>query len=164
MSLSELASLATAISGLAVTASLIYLAIQTRQNARHTRALIHQGTAAEPTTAILLGFMNPDMVAAWIEGNGGKTTPEAIRARQFYYHCGTAMIAMEDYFGQHEVGLLSEEQFSRGCETFRAILKEPGLRAYWLKQRDMMVKAAPNYCAFIDSLCTGETTPIENRG
>jgi hypothetical protein len=153
--LSDLASVATAISGLAVTASLIYVGIQTRQNVRHTRALIHQGTAAR-TTNILLGFMNAEIVTAWIEGNGGRATPELIRQRQFHYHCGLAMIAMEDYFSQHEDGLLSDEQFSRGCETFRERLREPGLRAYWLKQRETMIKVAPRYRAFIDSLCAGE--------
>ena len=159
MPLSEIASIATAISGLAVTVSLIYLAIQTGQNVRHTTALIHQGTAAR-TTTILLGWMNADTVAAWIEGNGGTPTPELIRRRQFYYHCGVAMIAMEDYFSQHELGLLSEEQYSRGIATFRNTLKEPGLRAYWLRQREIMAKAAPRYCAFIDSLCTEDTTPL----
>jgi len=152
VTLSEIASIATAISGLAVTVSLIYLAIQTQQNVRHTRALIHQGTAAR-TTSLLLGLMNAEAAAAWIEGNGGTPTPELIRKRQFDQHCGTAMIAMEDYFSQHEEGLLSEEQFARGSETFRALLREPGMRAYWLKQKDVMTKAAPRYCAFIDSLC-----------
>jgi hypothetical protein len=42
MTLSDLASLATVLSGAAVLASLIYLAQQTRQNTRHTRALIEQ--------------------------------------------------------------------------------------------------------------------------
>ena len=155
MVLSDVASIATAVSGLAVTASLIYVGIQTKQNVRHTRALIHQGTAAR-TTSILLGFMNAEIVTAWIEGNGGTPTPEFIRQRQFYYHCGIAMIAMEDYFSQHEDGLLSDEQFSRGSATFRERLREPGLRAYWLKQKETMIKAAPRYCAFIDSLCAGE--------
>jgi hypothetical protein len=156
MVLSDVASIGSAISGLAVTASLIYVGIQTKQNVRHTRALIHQGTAAR-TTNILLGFMNAEIVSAWIEGNGGTATPELIRQRQFHYHCGIVMIAMEDYFSQHEDGLLSDEQFSRGRETFRGVLKEPGLRAYWLRQRAVMAEAAPRYCAFIDSLCTGET-------
>jgi hypothetical protein len=159
MLLSTLASIAAAISGLAATASLIYVAIQTRQSVRHTRALIHQG-AATRTTNLLLGLMNAEAVAAWIEGNGGTPTPELIRRRQFHYHCGTAMIAIEDYFSQHHEGLLSDEQFARGSATFRQALKEPGLRAYWLRHRDVMIKAAPRYCAFIDSLCTGETAAI----
>src|ERR1700722_11405771 len=132
MSPSEIASIATAVSGLAATVSLIYVGIQTRLSVRHTRALIQQGIAAR-TTNILLEWMNAEAVAIWIKGNGGTPTPELIRERQFHYQCGIAMIAMEDYFGQHELGLLSDEQFSRGSETFRNRLKEPGLRAYWMK-------------------------------
>jgi hypothetical protein len=154
MTLSEIASIATAISGFVVTISLIYVAIQTQQNVRHTRALIHQGTAAR-TTALLLGSMNAVAAAVWIEGNGGTPTPELIRKRQFHQHCGTAMIAMEDYFSQHEEGLLSDEQFARGSATFRELMKEPGVRAYWLRQKEVIAKAAPRYCAFIDSLCVG---------
>jgi hypothetical protein len=126
MGLSEIASLGTVVSGLAVTASLIYVGIQTRQNVRHTRALIHQGTAAR-TTNLLLGFMSIEAVTAWIEGNGGTVTPELVRQWQFFYQCGVLMIAIEDYFNQHEVGLLSDEQFSRGSVTFRERLREPGL-------------------------------------
>jgi hypothetical protein len=48
--------------------------------------------------------MNPEAVKAWIEGNGGARMPE------FYYQCGAAMVAMEDYFSQHEDGLLSDER------------------------------------------------------
>ena len=114
---SEIASIAGAVSGLAATVLLIYVGIQIRQSVRHTMAQIHQGTAAR-TTTILLGRMNADTVAAWIEGNGGTPTPELIRSRQFQDQCGLVMIAMEDYFSQHELGLLSEEQFSWGRRDF----------------------------------------------
>jgi hypothetical protein len=152
MSLSEIALIATAVSGCSATASLIYLALQTRQNVRHTGALILQGTAAR-TTTVLLGYMSTESVTAWIEGNGGIPTPELIRQRQFFYQCGIALVAMEDYFSQHEAGLLSEEQFLRGSATFRLRFKEPGLRTYWERERDSLAKAAPHYCAYIDSLC-----------
>ena len=155
----EIASIASTVSGLAATVSLIYVGIQIRLSMRHTRALIQQGTTAR-TTNILLGRMNAEAVAIWIEGNGGTATPELIREHQFHNQCGIAMIAMEDYFSQHELGLLSDEHFSRGSETFRDRLKEPGLRAYWVKERALLAKAAPGYCAYIDSLCTEETTPF----
>lgn len=161
MSPSEIASIASAVSGLTATVSLIYVGIQTRLSVRHNRALIQQGTTAR-TTNTLLGWMNSEAAAAWIEGNGGTATTELIKERQFYCHCGIAMIAMEDYFSQHELGLLSDEHFSRGSETFRDRLREPGLRTYWMKERVLMLKAAPSYCAYIDSLCTGEVKPFHN--
>jgi hypothetical protein len=160
MSFSEVESIANDVSRWAVLVSLIYVAIQTRLSVRHTRAQIQQGIAAR-TTNILFGWMNAEAIAIWIEGNGGTPTPQLIKQRQFHYHCAIAMIAMEDYFSQHEMGLLSDEQFSRGSETFRDRLKEPGLRGYWLRQRESMAKAAPRYCAFIDSLCTGDTLSPE---
>jgi hypothetical protein len=46
MTLSDFATLTTAVSGIAVTASIVYLALQTHQNAKHTRALINQGRVA----------------------------------------------------------------------------------------------------------------------
>jgi hypothetical protein len=62
---SEIASIASAVSGLTATVSLIYVGIQIRLSMRHTRALIQQGTTAR-TTNILLGQMNAQAVA--IEG------------------------------------------------------------------------------------------------
>jgi hypothetical protein len=156
---SEIASIASAVSGLTATVSLIYVGIQIRLSIRHTRASIQQGTTAR-TTNILLARMSAEAVAIWIEGNGGTPTPELIREHQFESQCGIVMIAMEDYFSQHELGLLSDEHFSRGNETFRNRLQEPGLRAYWMKERAVLAKAAPGYCAYIDSLCTGETKPF----
>src|ERR1700759_3954704 len=82
MTLSDFASLSTAISGVAVTVSLIYLIIQTRQNIRHTRALIHQGSSAR-TTAIVLANMEADASSAWLAGNGVTPTPTKIRRAQF---------------------------------------------------------------------------------
>ena len=47
MSLSDLASIGSLVSGIAVLVSLIYLAQQTWQNAKHTRALIHQARSQQ---------------------------------------------------------------------------------------------------------------------
>ncbi len=162
MTLTEFATVSTAISGIAVTVSLIYLAIQTHQNTRNTRALIHQGSAAR-TIDILTSLMNSEYCAAWIAGNDGEPTPELIRARQFFFHCSIAINAMEDQYLQHQSGLLSAEQFARVAETFRGLLGEPGMRRFWNADRARIVKVAPGFCAFVDSLCTTEASSFENR-
>jgi len=152
MPLADLAPMTATLSSLLAVVSLVYVAIQTRQSVRHTRAQIHQGTAAR-TANLLLGLMDTDNAAAWIEGNGGVATPERVRERQFQFQCGLMMVAMEDYFSQHQEGLLSEEQFARGCVTFRDRLRAPGLRAFWLSQRTLFADATPHYCNFVDALC-----------
>lgn len=113
---SEIASIASAFSGVTATVSLIYVGIQIRLSMRHTRAQIQQGTTAR-TTSILLGQMNADAAAIWIEGNGGTPTAELVRERQFYCQCGIAMIAMEDYFSQHELS----PEYSLSEATAKAI-------------------------------------------
>jgi len=162
MTLSDLASLGSFVSGIAVVASLIYLAVQIRQNTRHTRALIHQGEAAR-TNSISIGLMPPDFCAAWIEGNGETATPERIRQHQFRLHCATGVNAMESHYLQHLDGLLRTEQFARGCETFRGLLLEPGFRDYWNEYRKIAAPAAPGFCAFVDGLCAAQPTTFQGR-
>lgn len=162
MTLSDFASLSTAISGIAVTLSLIYLAIQTRQNANHTRALILQG-ATERSTNIMLANTSPESSAAWLWGNGTEPTPQAVRQLQFNLMCGTAINAMEDFFSQRSEGLMSPEVFARNCEMFRGLLSEPGLRAYWDSRKEDVGKAAPKLRAFIDGLCDGDAANFKFR-
>jgi hypothetical protein len=162
MTLADFATWSTAISGIAVTASLIYLAIQTRQNVRHTRALIHQGASAR-TTAIALANQMPEASAAWLEGNGMKPTPDAVRKAQFYLMCQTSVTALEDIFSQHKDGLMEKEVFARNCHVHRGLLSEPGYRAYWNAQRVELTKVAPEFCAFVDGLSTGEAKEFGYR-
>ncbi|HEX7757982.1 MAG TPA: hypothetical protein VF459_00655 [Caulobacteraceae bacterium] len=157
MTLSDFATFSTALSGIAVTVSLIYLAIQTRQNLRHTRALIQQGATAR-TTDIVVANQEPYRCIAWIEGNGGTATPEEIKKLQFNLMCTTAIGAMEDLYSQKTEGLLTDEQFGRNCNTFSVLLSNPGLRAFWNSIRDDTGKVAPKYRAFVDGLIVGDAT------
>lgn len=162
MTLSDFASLSTAVSGVAVTISLIYLAIQTRQNSKHTRALIQQGATAR-TTEIMISVSETERSAAWVKGNGEEPTQDAIRKLQFNLQCGLAISAMEDFYFQHKDGLLDEELFERNCETFRGLLSEPGMRANWHGRRESIGKAAPNLAEFIDSLCSDDASAYKYR-
>lgn len=94
MTLSDLATFSTALSGLAVTASLIYLAVQTHQATKHTKALIHQGNAAR-ITGLANVFTDSGMVAAIIAGNGGTPSPAEIMKRQFGYWCMALVITFQ---------------------------------------------------------------------
>ena len=155
MSLSDLASLGSFVSGVAVLASLVYLGIQTNQNIRHTRALIHQGSAAR-TTAIRLGVMDRELVSAFLEGNGQVATEEAVRQLQFVLQCRTALDALEDHYLQNEARLVSAEQHARATEDFRWLFSLPGVRGYWNQVREIESRAAPGFGAFVDSLCKAE--------
>lgn len=151
MSLSDFATFSTAISGLAVTASLIYLALQTHQNAKHTKALILEART-ERSISQLVGFSDADKAAAWIVENGGQPTQEAIRQRQFFMHCTAIMMNMRDTFAQHDEGLLSDEQFALHNVDARLFLSQSAFRAYWNDWRALRHSQAPKCIAYMDGL------------
>ena len=133
MSLSDFATFSTAVSGLAVTASLIYLALQTHQSAKHTKALIFQGRADRNTNQYLM-MANNELVSAWLIENGVPATPEEIRRRQFFLQCIAQLQGWIDNHMQHEEGLLSHEMFASMTDTLGRMLKISPATRQLLKQ------------------------------
>lgn len=131
MTLSDLASIATVISGVAVLGSLIYLAQQTRQNTKHIRALLWQG-AADRGVSLNLALADRDLVVAHLIANGEEPTPEAIAERQFRLQCVAHYVQYEDLFTHRDAGLLSEDVFQHFQASMVATLAtNPGMRAFF---------------------------------
>src|SRR5689334_18120021 len=130
MDLTDLASIATVISGTAVVVSLIYLALQVQQNTKHTRALIHQGRIAR-SVGLHLNLAEPHFADAWIVASGAAVTPAESLRRQFWLSGFAYELSWEDTFLQHELGLLAEEQFSDFRARLVDILSHRGLRAFF---------------------------------
>lgn len=151
MSLSDLASIASIISSLAVAASLIYLGVQAHQNAKHTRALI-QAERIDRLMNQMIGFSDADKCAAYLVGNSQEATPSAIKERQFMMQCLAQTATMLDVFTQHNDGLLSDEQFNGVCATYRAWLREPGFRQQMITRMAVLGPVQPKFSAFVDSL------------
>ena len=128
MTLADFATFSTAVSGLAVTASLIYLALQTHQNAKHTKALIHQGRADRNSNQVLM-MAETELVSAWLMESGVPATPEEIRRRQFLLQCSALVSGWRDIFAQHEAGLLTPDLFADLTANVGAMLKvSPAVR------------------------------------
>jgi hypothetical protein len=111
MTLSDLSSLGSLVSALAVAGSLVYLGLQTHQAAKHTRALILQGRV-ERVVSHHLAIADSDLVSAWLIENGDAPTEENIRHRQFWLQGMAYDLSWEDTFAQYESGLLGGEQFA----------------------------------------------------
>jgi hypothetical protein len=135
MSLSDLASIGTLASSVAVFVSLIYLGLAMRQNAKHTRALIHQGRI-ERIMDSQLRAAEPALAAAIIAGNGGEPTPDAILRHQFNIYCWAVFMSMEDTFAQHAEGLIGDEQFKHLRRGLAGAMSQPGVRAFFCARAD----------------------------
>jgi hypothetical protein len=130
MTLSDFATFSTAISGLAVTASLIYLALQTHQSAKHTKALIQQGRAAR-----ILDFSLHMSELEYSEGMSacfaGAPNVNIQDLLRFMWTLRAGLISAEDAFKQHQEGLLDDQAFETAEGVIRAGMHMKGNRLLW---------------------------------
>ena len=149
MTLSDFASIATVVSGVAVLGSLIYLGLQTRQNTKHIQALLWQG-GADRGVSMNLMMADENLVAAFITGNGGVPTPEAIAKRQFFLQCTALYAQIDDMFAQWDDGLVDNDRFMRFRSTVVVMLTfNPGVREFFTVRATNSAMADAAYHAFI---------------
>jgi hypothetical protein len=109
----------------------------------------------------MLKLTNAELVSAWIAASGVTPTPDKVRRRQFMLQSMATDYSWEDTFCQHEAGLLGEDQFGDFGAKLTILLKDPGLRDYFLARP--MSKAGPSrFHRFIDELLseTAESTKL----
>jgi hypothetical protein len=158
MTLSDFATFTTAVSGIAVTVSIVYLALQTHQSSKHTRALLLQGQTDRVVTT-LVAMADPAIAEAWIAGNGGEASPAAIKGVQFAQICNALVYDMSDFYNQNAEGLAKGEQYEHACVGYSILLRQPGMRAYWEAWRDARVDVAPDFIAWVDRLAA-KSSPL----
>jgi hypothetical protein len=148
VSLADLSSLGSFISAVAVLVSLVYLALQIRQNTKHSRALIQQGRAARiADTALRLAELRADVGLNSCFDGAVAASPQDIS--RFLMAARAVFISAEDSFFQAEEGLLGAIAFESFKSSVRAGMGASGLAAAWLLTRDMY---EPKFRAFMDEL------------
>ena len=109
------------------TALIVYLAVQTHQNAKRTRALINQGRVALISQLLLTGT-DADVAAATLTEMTGCATPEAVRKWQFQSFAAAQMFGWQDSFSQYERGLLDEDIYKAMRAGLAQALVRPAYR------------------------------------
>ena len=151
MTLSDVASIGSLISGIAVLVSLIYLSQQTRQSTKHTMALVAQGRVASNIDAAGKSS-DPEMMAAYIAGSGGTPTPDRIRMFQFMMICVMHIQNAEEVFFQYEQGLLSDEHFQSHRGYLVPFFANPGVRVYWGVWKSFRPHTQEKFKAWVDAM------------
>ena len=144
MTLSDLASIGGLISGVAVLASLIYLAQQTRQNVRHSQALIQQGRAARiaDTALRIAELRESDAIDKCFEGSLDVSAKDLGR---FLFLCRAIFVSAEDSFFQHQQGLMDGIVFEAFESSIKSGLGSAGVAAAWIMTSNMYEPQFRNY-------------------
>ena len=131
MSLSDLASLGSFVSGFAVLISLIYLALQVRQAEKNQRAIIHQGRV-EQSVDRLLRLMEPELLKPFMKGLYGRdASTDELEFQQFVFAMAAIAREIGDLYFQNDLGLLDEATLQSQLVPLYAALRSPGGKAFW---------------------------------
>ena len=159
MTLSDLASIGSFISALAVLVSLVYLGLQVRQTEKNQKALIQQGRAARIADSVLQ-ISEALRTVAFVKGQNGDETMSVVELTQFRLIFRSMMISAEDSHFQYGENLLSEKAYESLVASMKFMLVAPGLRAMWAETRDMY---EPSFKAFVDQVMreTQSAPPVD---
>jgi hypothetical protein len=130
MTLSDLASLGSFVSGFAVLASLIYLALQVRQTERNQQISIRHSRASR-IVEFEVALADPAVADAWLRGSGNPQEITQTELSQFIHLCRALLFHFEDSFYQREEGLLNDDAFETVVAGTRLMARNPGWRAAW---------------------------------
>jgi hypothetical protein len=149
MSLSDLASIGSLASGVAVLVSLIYLSHQVRQTTKNQRALLQQGRAARSAQILLSIATDEELTDIHRRGSNGDESISAIEQSRFLLIFQALVFGFEDTYFQHREKLLDEAAFQSTDSAMRAAFRLPGYRAGWKMTRNMR---EPSFREFVDRM------------
>lgn len=158
MSLSDLASLASFVSGFAVLVSLVYLAIQVRQAEKNQRAVLNQGYITRVTDYLRWYAESPinELRARVIAGDTSFSAEELLRLQMALR---ITLLSAQDAHLQHKAGLVDAMTLDNSMRSVRNTwLGQPVYRALWLQQAPTI---APDFAAVIETMLR-ETPVIES--
>jgi hypothetical protein len=155
MSLSDLASLGSFVSGFAVLISLIFLYFQLRQLSeqgqqaeRNQKALIQVERAGRSSSN--LRFMaSPEIVEVYSRGRSGASDLTPSEYQQYYLILRANLVSQEDTFFQHQQNLIGDASVESARAVLGRVFSYPGNRAMWRRMRMSFEKS---FRDFIDQM------------
>lgn len=160
---------------IATVATLVYLAVQIRQNTK-------MGQVAAATTRSEQRFQQSAFISQSSEINRlfwtGLHDPESLNVDEYRYFesiFSTYLIAFEAAFGLHQENALSESEWAGQMASISWMLSTPGFRRYWSTWGD---DYPPDYSTFVESMMSdlelssttsipsnsGRTSPAAQQG
>jgi hypothetical protein len=148
MSLSDLASVGSLLSGVAVIVSLIYLASQIRQAAKNQRGTMHQ-MRASLSTDVMLRIAESGLSRPFRAGLSGAPDIAEPEFWQYYYAANAILRTTENALTQYKDGLINEAHFASAKASAKAMLANRGFQALW---KSVRLEREPGFRALMDEL------------
>ena len=149
VTLSQLADIGELFGGIAVVASLVYLALQIRQNTKSVRSsTLHHNT--DLWTDLFFRLAEPDVARAYVAGMSGQPDIRPLHFTQFFFICRAMFLAFENQYYQMRQGVLDIETYAGYEQSISTqFLAFRGFRIWWQQNRSVF---SPAFVEHIDKL------------
>jgi hypothetical protein len=155
MLLKDVSALVDIFSGAAVAVTLVYLAFQIRQNAKHQRGTISHSRSAHVQQLMRSAATSDALMETVLKGWAGDQGMTRVQVNQFYWFVAALLTMFQDTYHQRREGMVSPLMYDSSLRTLRFQLAQPGTRAAWLVGRETF---EPSFATFIDELIAA--TPL----
>jgi hypothetical protein len=146
VNLDALGNIGDFVGGLGVVITLIYLALQIRQNTRQVEQSLHVSRAQALRDTYTPGWTleaarDPELATFYARG---MTQPEVLSSDEqlrFLFLMGTILGEIEKNHLMYQQGLLTDERWESGLRQLRLYINQPGGAYYWQRFRSMHTRA-----------------------
>lgn len=130
MTLEQLGSIGELVGGIAVVASLLYVAVQLRQNTNIHKSYARQSIAARASEFQLAAAQNDEILAVVTKlfRQEELSPQEEVR---LHFFLGCLLRATEEAFLQHRDGFLEDEYWDKRANLMLNYLRYPGIFEGW---------------------------------
>ena len=130
MTLEDLGNIGEFVSAIAVVVSLLYLAIQIRQNTKTARTSTYQAVL-EASHRVNEYFADPRIERLYRVGRRDLSQLKEDELAQFKALVGNVVGFYEALFLQRQRGAIDDDFFLNRFSSFHYIISQPGVRAVW---------------------------------
>ena len=148
MTLEDYGNLGELIAAIATVATLVYLALQIRQNAKSVRGSVAQGVIESEIATAALIAQHPG-----IYGRGNSNPTELNDEEQIVYEQIVFIEITQTWnaFAQYKDGLMNKTVFAAFQVAWANSMQVPGFRSYWAKIREEFPQ---DFCQYVDGIST----------
>lgn len=154
--LETLGNLGDFVGGLGVLVSLVYLAVQIRQNTVATRADSYQDAVAAANEWSREVGARPEVCQMLIDGFGDYDGLPDLEKMQFNLLMASYFRNMENLHAKYASGVIDEQVWQGWANRLRVFLDAPGVAAFW---RDNRSAFAADFRRHLDELPSSDELP-----
>ena len=135
LKLSEWASVAEIIGGLAIVASLLFVGLEVRENTRVTM-LTSDRALDQQNLALNLSITNSsDFAEILVRAEMNRDTLSEVERARFDNYCFSRFGGYENVVANFAEGFVSEGEYNVWAEHFKYRFDKPGYRQFWIEYR-----------------------------